>query len=160
MAKPTKISAFVLRLLAMVVTLTATVVMATSRQHTTVYGIPVDAKFQCTPAFRFFVIANAIGSVYSLLVLFLPSKSLLWRMVVALDVVITMLLTASIAAAVAIGFIGKKGDSHAGWLPICDRVPKFCNHVTGAMVLGFCGALLYMSLLLHAIQTVLNPLLL
>jgi hypothetical protein len=34
------------------------------------------------------VIANAIVSVYGLLVLFLPPKSLLWRFVVALDVVI------------------------------------------------------------------------
>lgn len=34
------------------------------------------------------MIANAIVSVYGFLVLFLPSESLLWRLVVALDVVI------------------------------------------------------------------------
>lgn len=37
---------------------------------------------------RFFVVANVIGGVYSLLTLFLPQKSMLWRLVVALDVVI------------------------------------------------------------------------
>lgn len=37
---------------------------------------------------RYFVIANAVASVYGLLVLFLPSKSLLWRLVIVLDVVI------------------------------------------------------------------------
>lgn len=34
------------------------------------------------------MVANVIGGVYSLLVLFLPQKSMLWRLVVALDVVI------------------------------------------------------------------------
>jgi len=38
--------------------------------------------------YRYFMIANAIVSVYGVLVLFLPSESLLWRLVVALDVVI------------------------------------------------------------------------
>ena len=33
------------------------------------------------------MIANAIVSVYGLLVLFLPSESLLWRLVIALDLV-------------------------------------------------------------------------
>lgn len=33
------------------------------------------------------MIANAVVSVYGFLVLFLPSESLLWRLVVALDMV-------------------------------------------------------------------------
>lgn len=37
--------------------------------------------------YRYFVIANAIVTVYGFLVLFLPSKSQLWRLVVALDMV-------------------------------------------------------------------------
>lgn len=36
---------------------------------------------------RYFVIANAIVSVYSFLVLFLPKESLLWKFVVVLDLV-------------------------------------------------------------------------
>lgn len=37
---------------------------------------------------RYFVIANAIVTVYSFLVLFLPKESLLWKFVVVLDLVI------------------------------------------------------------------------
>lgn len=36
---------------------------------------------------RYFMIANAIVSVYGFLVIFLPAQSLLWRLVIALDVV-------------------------------------------------------------------------
>lgn len=36
---------------------------------------------------RYFVIANAVVSVYSFLVLFLPEESLLWKFVVVLDLV-------------------------------------------------------------------------
>ncbi|XP_068667396.1 CASP-like protein 1C1 [Aristolochia californica] len=160
MAKTKKICIFVLRLLAVAATLSAAVVMATSNQSSSFFGVPVQAKYYYEPAFKFFVIANGIGSVYSFLVLFLPPKSMLWRLVVALDVVITVLLTSSISAAAAIAYVGKKGNSRAGWLPICGQFPKFCNQGMAALILGLGGVLIYMILLLYAIHTVINPLLL
>ncbi|RWR89586.1 CASP-like protein 1C1 [Cinnamomum micranthum f. kanehirae] len=160
MEKNKRACTLLLRLLALGATISATVVMLTSHQSSTFLYISVDAKYQYIPAFKFFVVANVIGGVYSLLVLFLPQKSMLWRLVVALDVVVTMLLTAAVSAAAAIGYVGKKGNSHTGWLPVCNQFPKFCNHVTGALVLGFCGVLVYMFILLCAIHMVLNPLLL
>lgn len=143
----------------MAATLSATIVMVTSHQSTTLFYTSIHAKYHYTPAFKIFVVANAIGSGYSLLVLFLPARSMLWRLVVALDVVVTMMLTAAVSAAAAIGYVGKKGNSHAGWLPICDQFSKFCRHVEGALVLGLCGALIYLFILLTAIHSVLNPLL-
>ncbi|KAF9588446.1 hypothetical protein IFM89_010205 [Coptis chinensis] len=110
--------------------------------------------------YRFFVIANAIGSVYTLVLLFPPTKSMLGLITVALDLIITMLLTSSISATLAIAYIGKKGNSHAGWLPICNETPKFCNHVSGALLAGCVGVILHMILLLQSIHSVLNPLLL
>ncbi|KAJ8626155.1 hypothetical protein MRB53_019462 [Persea americana] len=160
MEKNKRACTLLLRLLALGATISATVVMVTSHQSSTFLNISVDAKYQYTPAFKFFVVANVIGGVYSLLTLFLPQKSMLWRLVVALDVVVTMLLTAAVSAAAAIGYVGKKGNSHTGWLPVCNQFPKFCNHVTGALALGFCGVLVYMVILLSAIHMVLNPLLL
>ncbi|CAN7066613.1 unnamed protein product, partial [Brassica rapa subsp. trilocularis] len=59
---------------------------------------------------RYFVIANAIVSVYSFLVLFLPKESLLWKFVVVLDLMVTMLLTSSLLAAVAVAQVGKRGN--------------------------------------------------
>lgn len=68
-----------------------------------------------------------------------------------------MLLVSSISAALAIAHVGKKGNSHAGWLPICGQVPKYCDQVTGALAAGFVGLITYTILLLYAIHTVLNP---
>lgn len=101
--------------------------------------------------YRFFVIAKAIGGVYSLVLLFIPT-TILRRLFLALDMVVTMLLAVSVAAAVAVGEVGRNGDYHAGWPPICDQVPKFCNHVMGALILGFFGVCVHIFLLLHAIQ--------
>lgn len=70
-----------------------------------------------------------------------------------------MLLTAAVAAAGAISQVGKKGNEHAGWLPICDEVSKYCNHIMGALISGFIGLLLYTILVIHTITTELNPLL-
>lgn len=63
-----------------------------------------------------------------------------------------LLLTSSISAALAIAEVGKKGNSHAGWLPVCGQVHKFCDHVKGALISGFSAAVLYLVLLLYSIH--------
>ncbi|RVX09368.1 CASP-like protein 1C2 [Vitis vinifera] len=109
-------------------------------ERTTYFSVSVEAKYSHTPAFKYFVIANVIGSAYSFLLLFLPSHGSLWPLVIASDVVITMFLTSSISAALSIAYVGKKGNSYAGWLPICDQVPNYCNHVTGALAAASLGS--------------------
>ncbi|XVF87491.1 hypothetical protein PTKIN_Ptkin18bG0124300 [Pterospermum kingtungense] len=158
MAKTKRIITIFLRLLALGATLSATVVMVTSHESTEVLNIKFSAKYSNTPAFKYYVIAEAIGAGYSFISLFLSSKSLVWRLVVTLDVVIGMLLTSSISAALAIAQVGKKGNSHAGWLPICQQVPKFCDHVTGALIAGFVAAILYLVLNLYSLHAVISPL--
>ncbi|GMN27973.1 hypothetical protein TIFTF001_001890 [Ficus carica] len=160
MVKTKWLALLLVRFLAFAATLSAAIVMATSHQNASVFAVSFEAKYSQTPAFKYFVIANAIVSVYGFLVLFLPSKSLLWRLVVAFDLVFTLLLSSSISAALAIAYVGKKGNSYAGWLPICGQVPKYCDQVKGALVAGFIGVIIYMVLLLHSIHTVLDPLLL
>ncbi|WRX14600.1 Casparian strip membrane protein domain - like 7 [Theobroma cacao] len=122
MAETKRICTFLLRLIAFGTTLSAAIIMASSRERTTVLTLSFEAKYSDAPAFKYFVIANAIVSIYGFLLLFLPSESLLWRLVVALDVVFTMLLTSSISAALAIAYVGKKGNPNAvvlGSSPIC-----------------------------------------
>lgn len=72
--------------------------------------------------------------------------------------VAVVILSSSISAALALAHVGKKGNSHAGWLPICRQVPKFCDHVTGALIAGFIAAFLYLVLLVYTVYTALNPL--
>ncbi|XP_057954940.1 CASP-like protein 1C1 isoform X1 [Malania oleifera] len=159
MAKPRRVCSLLLRILALGATVSATILMVTSHQTVNYLTIPFEAKYSNSPAFMYFVIANAIVSVYGLLVLFLPSESQLWRLVVALDVVFGMLLASSVSAALAVAYVGKKGNSHAGWQPICDQVHKYCDHVTAALATGFIGLILYVLLLLYSVHAVLNPLL-
>lgn len=70
-----------------------------------------------------------------------------------MDVVVAMMLSSSISAALAIAYVAKKGESHAGWLPICGQVPKFCDETMGSLAAGFVAALLYMILVLCCIRS-------
>uniref|UniRef100_A0A1D1XVF0 CASP-like protein n=1 Tax=Anthurium amnicola TaxID=1678845 RepID=A0A1D1XVF0_9ARAE len=159
MAKPRNVFLVMLRILALAATLSSALVMATSHQTTTIFNLTLEAKFQYMPAFKVLVYVNSAVTVYSLLVLFIPPTSSLSRIVVPLDALIAMLLTGTLAAAASVSYTGKKGNPHAGWLPICDQVSDFCNQVMGSLVCAFVGVLVYTSLLLYTIQTVINPLL-
>ncbi|XP_057511750.1 CASP-like protein 1C1 [Actinidia eriantha] len=155
MAMAKSIPTFVLRLMALGATISATIVMATSHDSATVLNLKFDAKYTNSPSFKYCVIVNAIASGYGLITLFLPSKNSLWRLVWVLDLVILSLLDSTISAALAIGAGGKKGNTHAGWLPICGQVPKFCNRVAG-LISGFIAAIIYFLLLLYSLHNVIN----
>lgn len=66
------------------------------------------------------------------------------------------LLESSISACLAIGLVGKHGNSHAGWLPICGQVPKFCDHVTLAIIAGFVAVITYFLILVCSIHNLIN----
>ncbi|CAN6553052.1 hypothetical protein FF1_004960 [Malus domestica] len=158
MTQTRRIFTFVLRLLALAATVSATIVMVNSHDSTRVLNLTFKAKFSDSPTFTYFVIVEAIVSGYNLIILLLSSKGSLWRIVIILDVVAALLLTSSMSAALAIAQVGKKGNTHAGWLPICGQVSKFCNHVSGALVAGILAAIFYYVLNLFTLYNVLNPL--
>ncbi|XP_062095063.1 CASP-like protein 1C2 [Humulus lupulus] len=160
MAKYSKILSLVLRFVAMAASVAAVVVIVTSHDTAHVLNLTFTAKYSNTPAFKYFMIVEAIAGIYSLITLFLSGKNWFRRFVIILDVVMTVLLSSSISAALAIGDVGKKGNDHAGWLPICGQVPKFCDHVTGALIAGVASTILYFALVLYSLYTVLDPLLL
>ncbi|CAL5411241.1 unnamed protein product [Camellia sinensis] len=156
MSMAKRIPAFVLRLIALGATITATVVMVTSHDSATVLNITFGAKYSDSPSLKYFVVINAIASGYGLIVLFLPTNCSLWRFVLVADLVIMALLDSSISAAAAIGYVGRKGNTHAGWLPICGQVPKFCDHASGAIISGIIATIIYFALLLHSLHNVIN----
>ncbi|KAH7861761.1 hypothetical protein Vadar_030445 [Vaccinium darrowii] len=158
MVKSKRVCTLLLRVLALCATIAAAIVMGTSHEKSSFFTIQFEAKYNHTPAFTYFLIVNVIGGVYSLLVLFFPAESLLWRFVVALDVVITMLLTSGVSAALAIAYVGKKGNSYAGWLPICGQVEGYCHQVGGALATGFAGVIIYMLILLYSLHSAIHPL--
>jgi uncharacterized protein (TIGR01569 family) len=66
---------------------------------------------------------------------------------------IGMLLTGAAAAATAVSTLGKNGNSHAGWPPICGIISTFCDHVTGALACGFVAVAFHFLVLLYSIYT-------
>ncbi|GFP98300.1 CASP-like protein 1c2 [Phtheirospermum japonicum] len=145
-----------LRLLALGATVSATVVMVTSHDSAQVFNLKFEAKYTNSPTFMYFVLMNAIASGYTLILLFFPSKSSWGHLILVSDFIITLLLDSSISACLAIGLVGKNGNSHAGWLPICGQVPKFCEHVGGALIAGFVAAVAYFLMFLYSLHNVMN----
>ncbi|CAH2036253.1 unnamed protein product [Thlaspi arvense] len=139
-----RLGGLVLRFAAFCAALGAVIAMITSRERSSFFVLSLVAKYSDLAAFKYFVIANAIVSVYSFLVLFLPKESLLWNL----------------SAAVAVAQVGKRGNANAGWLPICGQVPRFCDQITGALIAGLVALVLYVFLLIFSIHSVVDPFLL
>ncbi|XP_062203874.1 CASP-like protein 1B1 [Phragmites australis] len=148
----------VLRAAAALTTAVAAAVMALNTQsYTAVVAIvgtrpltqTFTAKFRDTPAFVYFVIANAIAGVYNMVVLVM--RRLLRRrtaslVVHMLDMVIMALLATGAATAASMAELGKNGNLHARWNPICDRFGSFCNRGGIALVSSFIGVALMLAL--------------
>ena len=54
----------------------------------------------------------------------------------------TLTAISAFSAAMSDGYIGKYGNTHAGWLPICGYVHNYCNRVTLSLALAFASFLL------------------
>ncbi|TKW29547.1 hypothetical protein SEVIR_3G402400v4 [Setaria viridis] len=149
----------VLRAAAALATAVAAAVMALNTQsYTAVVAIvgtrpltqTFTAKFRDTPAFVYFVIANAIAGVYNLLVLIIRRLILRRRtsslVVQMLDMVIMALLATGAATAASMAELGKNGNLHARWNPMCDKFGSFCSRGGIAIVSSFIGVVLMLAL--------------
>ncbi|XP_062170643.1 CASP-like protein 1F1 [Alnus glutinosa] len=133
-----------LRILVIGTALAATWVMLTCRQSTEIIGMTFDARYSYSSTFKFFAFANAVACSFALLSLLFvfffcrqglnPSN---YYYLFLHDLFMTLLVLAGCAAATAEGFIGRYGNSHAGWTPICDNFGKFCNQMTTSVILSY-----------------------
>ncbi|XP_027121365.1 CASP-like protein 1F1 [Coffea arabica] len=142
-----------LRLLATVATLAAAWIILTSKQTVAVFGMVVDARYSYSPAFKFFAYANvivcAVSALSLLLLLVISYKSLVGMKFFYFflhDLMVVTLLMAGCAAATAIGYVGQHGNSHTGWMPICDDFGKFCRKVAISVALSYFGVMVYLLL--------------
>ncbi|XP_074585363.1 CASP-like protein 1B1 [Curcuma longa] len=141
-----------LRLAAVVATSTAAGLMAFNKETRTLTVAVVGTKpilqsftaaFQQTPAFVYFVIANAIASLYNLLAMLLrPYLKNRGRDVLVhlSDMVVFPLVASGGAAAASMAELGKNGNKYARWNPICDGFEAFCLRGGAALVAAFIGA--------------------
>ncbi|KAL4570300.1 hypothetical protein LXL04_025952 [Taraxacum kok-saghyz] len=153
------------RFLALVLTLTAAVVLGVNKQSTTVpvkivpslppVELPVTAKWHDMSAFVYLVIANAIACFYATMSLILTlatsgGNKKVNLMVTILDIVMVALLFSAIGATGAVGLIGAKGNSHVQWGKVCNVFDKFCHQVAAATILAFNGSICYLLLVVLA----------
>ncbi|KAA8542072.1 hypothetical protein F0562_023224 [Nyssa sinensis] len=141
------------RFLATLTTLAAAWIIFTSSQSIVMYGIKFDARYSYSSAFKFFAFANLIASVFSVLSLFLAfilgrkgSDATNYFYMFLHDLVMMTLVMAGCAAATAIGFVGRYGNSHTGWIAFCDHFVKFCDRVTISVILSYFSFLFYLFL--------------
>lgn len=72
--------------------------------------------------------------------------------------VMAVLMMSACAAATAVGYVGQYGESHVGWLPICERVPKFCKRNMVALFLSYLAFFAYLGLtILMAYKLMISP---
>ncbi|XP_052189433.1 CASP-like protein 1F2 [Diospyros lotus] len=150
---PFEVVQVVLRLLAVVLSAAAIAIMLKSRQSILIFGIEFDARYNYSSAFKFLVgvdVAACFCSVLSLILVLLSSssesKKTNYFSVFLHDLVITLLVMAGCAAATAIGMVGQYGQNASGWMPICDRVGKFCHKATASVALSFTVLFCYLAL--------------
>ncbi|XVF48991.1 hypothetical protein PTKIN_Ptkin03bG0232700 [Pterospermum kingtungense] len=142
----------VLRVLATFASLVAAISMGISHED--------DIMAKDLTSFLCFLVFNAVLSAYSFGVLLLPQKSLLWRTIVIVDMVYTMLLASVDSVTLGMFYLEMHGNDHASWSPICDVVSSYCTRVQVAVVAGFFALGMYFINNLICLCLSLNPLLL
>lgn len=150
--KYTKAAQISLRFMAMAATLAASVIVLCSKETVVIYGITADVKYSYSPSYKFFAAANLIACSFSAISLLLfyimgkTSKSINYFFFFLHDMVVMTLLMAGCSAATAMGYLGKYGNQHAGWIAICGYFDKYCNRITISVTLSYIAFLFYFSL--------------
>ncbi|XP_022138619.1 CASP-like protein 1E2 [Momordica charantia] len=162
---PARFYDLILRLVALLLTLAAAVVIGADKQTKTVplqlaaalppLYVPVTARWHYLSALVYFVVANAIGCSYAALSLLLSavnkgrSRSLRSAIIV-MDILTVALLFSGVGAAAAVGVIGRNGNSHLKWNKICNVFGRFCGQGAASLLLSLLGATSFLSLVVLA----------
>ncbi|XP_059624622.1 CASP-like protein 1F2 [Cornus florida] len=130
------------RISAIVCTLGAIGRMVTSDQTVIAFGIALEVRYSYSTALKSLLVVNAIVSAFSLLSLIVvvimnryPKSNYFYLFLH--DMVIMALLISGCAAASAVGYVSHFGANEMGWMPVCDRVGKYCDKVTLAVALSY-----------------------
>ncbi|CAH8304306.1 unnamed protein product [Eruca vesicaria subsp. sativa] len=135
-----------MRVLAIGTALTSMGLMITNHELASVYGINFEAQYDYSSAFRYLVYAEIAISGMTIFTLVWACLAVRRRgLVFALfffDLLTTLTAISAFSAAMSDGYIGKYGNTHAGWLPICGYVHNYCNRVTLSLALSFASFIL------------------
>ncbi|GAB2240998.1 hypothetical protein Droror1_Dr00021516 [Drosera rotundifolia] len=149
-----------LRAFAAVASAVSAYLMLTSKEEAVVYGIPMSARYNYSPAFKYAGYMNIVASASALISLIITTlqvrKGILtsYFLLFLHDLVISSLLVGGCAAAAAIGYVGKHGCEEAGWSAICDHFGGFCNRIATSVITGFASTFFFLLLVIFSAITV------
>ncbi|XVF28403.1 hypothetical protein REPUB_Repub15cG0026500 [Reevesia pubescens] len=166
MSRRVSICDLILRVLALLLTLAAAIVLGVNKQ-TKVVPIqitptlpPIDvaahAKWHYLSAFVYSMVADIIACSYGAISMLIVlgtrnAKTGLAQIIIVFDLIMVGLLFSANGAALAIGLMGYKGNSHVQWKKVCNVFDKFCHHVAISVVLSLVGSLAFMALVALAV---------
>ncbi|XP_042503708.1 CASP-like protein 1 [Macadamia integrifolia] len=160
-----------LRVLLFLLSLTAVVIMVTSKQTKLVttpmlpYPVSITSKYTDTPAFIYFVVALSLSLSYSFITglatlwyLKKPcsSKSLLefYLVLIANDVVMVGVVAAASGAGGFVGYIWLKGNSKVGWNKVCNIYGRFCKQIGTSIFISIVVSILFAVLVVLSAYSV------
>ncbi|KAJ8898683.1 hypothetical protein K2173_004717 [Erythroxylum novogranatense] len=153
----------ILRMLVVLLTLVASIVVGVDKETTTVsitlmsslppLQIPVTAKWQYMSALVFLLVSNVFACTYAIVSLLytLCTENIAKVVVVILDILVMGLLFSANGAAAAVGVIGRYGNSHVRWNKVCYMVDRFCRQLGAAFALSLSGSFVLLWLVVLAI---------
>ncbi|GLJ46133.1 hypothetical protein SUGI_0971870 [Cryptomeria japonica] len=152
---------FVLRFAAIAATLVAAIVMGRDKQTLDTPIGPIVAKYHYSPANVFFVIANAIACVYAVFAINNTTANIVYSRSPAFskllraffDLIMVALLSASLGAAMGVGYIARKGNSHAFWSSICGLYGRFCHQGIISIASSLAATVLFVLLTTFSIYS-------
>ncbi|GER25380.1 casparian strip membrane protein 1 [Striga asiatica] len=148
---------FIMRICALVAALSAATTMGTTDQTLPFFTqfSQFQASYDDLPAFKFFVVANAVASGYlvlslpfSIVCIVRPQAAGIKLLLLLFDTALVALTTAGAAAAAAIVYLAHNGNSKTNWVSICQQFNDFCQRTSGAVVAAFIGAAIFIFLVL------------
>ncbi|KAG6764855.1 hypothetical protein POTOM_032343 [Populus tomentosa] len=143
-----------LRVLLFAASVTAVVVMVTAKQTEIVpvpvfpFRAPLEAKFSDSPAFIYFISALSVAGLYGILttlvsIVLKPAHETRFLLHFALlDVLMLGIVASATGAAGGVAYIGLKGNSHVGWVKVCNVYDKFCQHVGSSIAVALFASVL------------------
>lgn len=133
-----------LRIVVIAASFASTWLMLTNKQTIDIGGFVLDANYSYSPEFKFLSYANIVVGAFSFLsLLFLvlvgrrSSNPTYYFILFLHDLALMSLVLGGCAAATVIGSLGKYGNSHTGWMQICDHFGKFCKRATTSVTFSY-----------------------
>ncbi|GKU93790.1 hypothetical protein SLEP1_g7357 [Rubroshorea leprosula] len=148
---------FILRLGAVAAALGATAVMGTTDETLPFFTqfFQFEAQYSDIEAFVFFMIANAIVSVYlvlslpfSIVCIVRPYATAPRLLLLIFDTIMMALTLVAAGAAGSIVYLAQNGNPNANWQAICQQFDNFCQSVSGAVVGSFIAGMILMKLVI------------